>query len=46
MEKHILLDHDDKLRKEENLAIEKANEFKKKNAEIARLTIESDYFGS
>jgi len=42
----MLLDYDDELRKEANLAIEKANEFKKKNAEFARLTIESDCFGS
>jgi len=42
----MLLDYADKLIKEANLAIEKANEFKKKNVEIARLTIEYDCFGS
>jgi len=44
VEKQMLLDYDDELRKEANLAIEKANELQHKNAEIARLTLESDCF--
>ena len=46
VEKQMLLNYDEELRREENLATEKANELQKKNAEIARLTIESDCFGS
>jgi len=36
----MLMDYDDELKKEANLAIEKAGELKVKNAEIARLTVE------